>query len=223
MKVIRDKSSTRRDRTTLPTDRERLRWLLDFVQKDPALLRQLKANERTHIVGEMQAFIDFPWEGKRIIAMMGTGSKWSNNDIARLAADVRSGIENNLHGKGWRIDLAPAELRKHRIALSLQNHFQWFGYEIFGREAFRLCALLLLVKEADRILTCGRCGRLFCRQKRGKFCSPECNRLSKMADFIRSKGGLECYKAYRREQYVKRVREAKGNKNIKVGRRRARS
>ena len=195
-----------------------------FCSEDPALLRQLKANERTHIVGEMQAFIDFPWEGKRIIAMMGTGPKWSNNDIARLAADVRSGIENNLHGKGWRINLAPAELRKHRIALSLQNHFQWFGYRDFRPRSLPVvCTPLVSERSGPNPNLRALRQTVLPSEARGKFCSPECNRLSESADFIRSKGGLECYKAYRREQYVKRVREAKGNKNIKVGRRRARS
>ncbi|MHB8384713.1 MAG: hypothetical protein ACYDC3_20540 [Candidatus Binataceae bacterium] len=164
-------------------DRQRLSWLLEFVDLSPEKLPQLSAADRTQLRFDLAVFASIP-DLSQLPPV---------EEIAIFASEIRTQIELLLRLTRWVIQL-PKDSGIVRIIeprpLSRAGRTTLAGFQsIYGSDDFRtsflLCAADVVEAEGTRIRVCAQkdCGRMFARHRRARYCSPRCSQKERDARF----------------------------------------
>ncbi len=149
---------------------DRLDWVLDFSRRPTAEIFALADGPLDMVRGEMMAFAGHyspGWMSDASIAEM------TPDAIADLRTVTAQGIKDYLGPNGWTTPpLPPVPIHITRSA-SGRTHVV---YSLNLKAAFISTVAALLGEEGSRVQRCPRpgCGRLFCKRKRGLYCSTRC-------------------------------------------------
>jgi hypothetical protein len=211
----------------------RLRWLLSFVQSEPAKLPAVALQE---LVDEMHVFSTNA--GYRARDQLWSPSR---DDVEAFARRVKDGIENLFghiesisYGDKWpgKIDHPHAfEITHEDVGEFTEGVTGQPGarqrvpgerrlIRFFigaGPGPFLKAVLDLVIAHGHRIRKCPLqdCGRLFAATKGQKFHSPNCSARERQAKWAGKLTAKELYDK-RHERYEKQVRKIYGNQKIKV-------
>lgn len=190
------------------TPRQRLEWLLDFVQrgdlstlKGPAL--NIATGQFAYFIGATQEFLD-------------SSPALSGVDLESFAAFVRDGLnklQDSEKPQLWDIPLHEAEdvvRRVRRVDPRTREVFIHF-FTTDKQIAGRLSAQEIIAKNfPNNIRRCPECGRFFFVNKRQAYCSPHCSQAARTRKWRAEPKNRAKVNQLRREYYRRQVAKKQG-------------
>jgi hypothetical protein len=203
--VRQDERVTKQDRgprsilrQPLRTPRERLSWLLEFANLASSM-RSLSDRELQLLGNRMSGFC----EG---LITAGDADELSATRLAKLSAEIASGIRSLIRGESWL-----SRIREMNLYLDLSGSRPTKKYIAAHLDAVLIKAHELLAAEARRLRRCPRqdCEKIFIANKRQIFCSLACSQQERTERFLDRHSEQEL-RERRHARYVAMVKRAKG-------------
>lgn len=176
----------------------RLRWLIRFIQSDPALLRG-KALEGA--ADDLMAFSTALARHR-----LGPSGRITSRQLIDIRQTLRTGVRAFLRpGGGWTIPLKGLERvmrrRPNGTALTIYRTERLIPDAL--ARIVMLAAADLLEREGGRIRQCAErgCGALFVKVKRKEFCGPQCAHRARMRRYLAKPAKRDRFNKLRKRRY----------------------
>lgn len=173
MKPYRDAAAAATSWSIHETPAGRLRWLMDFLRRDPA---QLDSAEKLEAGSRLRAFL--PSEPGTGWSTTGSPMAISDAEISRIHARLADGMRRLLAGEQWSLPV-PREAALYRMNKNPKRLQVAQTVIADGDDATVLGVASLIRSHGERLRACKRCQAPFYGIKRQEFCSPSCGQKTR--------------------------------------------
>lgn len=197
---------------------ERLRWLLDFMERPCDALTK---GERERLTAEVRMFASSlgSASGPHSVSIKNNTRYVQQRDLdakelARLSREVGQAISNLLSGEPWKF--RPADFGELWTSITgskaKPRRVHWVHYLGDAPAMFMMAARDLLGRDAWRLARCEGpgCAKVFVKQKRGAYCGKRCSQRARTLRY-RQGHSREQLREMRHRWYKSKVGREKGS------------